>query len=862
MKTIDEISSSLKKIQFLSISQYIEDVLSALQISDSTIKRSLENAKKQSFKKPIYIYKRAVFIHNENLISEADFDSIENVLTLTPRIVIFFNTTTVVCKDLVTDEIIEFRPNEIYKHVGFFNPLIFARADEKDLTTTLDFVELMASLFNQLSLDDRNKSCEGLSIDYALTLIYLSFSKSMVKDKEIEKYFHWTSTSHEDDYILQIESVFDALSIGGKKDLHLTKLPYFGVYTHTKNRIPHINRASFDLSAKILCYELIDIDSEVLGTLIYKLTQGDEGPNIYGRYISHANISKLLDPLFVNQYEDLISANKDNKDALQSIKKDLLDTVFFDPTNGPGCFLSSSITSISNLLVLINKLNKKKASREVNLRSFVGLVDNDLSFKFSHLTLWVSYLQYLHNNELFQATDLLDVYNSVNLKKGDQLLLNWSVVCPNNGKVFIIGSPEFKGAKKLSPLEKEKMQKVFGSKSLGDIDYSACWLYKSAMYIANSKSQCALVITNSICQGAQVSFIWKKIYATGCEISFAYRSFKWTGNANLSTGVTVIIVGLVNSADQQDTKYLFADHKIVKTNCIGPYLVNSTKTIVDRRSTPVSVQLPIMQKGNMPYDDQNLLLSREEMVKLTTDTPEASKFLKRIVGSDEFINNIERWCLWIGQEKLDEAIAIGEIKKRIDRVREYRLSKKDAGARRLADRPYQFREFRETNSQTLIVPSVSSEKRKYIPIGFISNDTIVSNLAFAIYDCEPWIFGLVSSQMHMVWIRTVCGNLETRLRYSSQLGYNTFPFPQITAERKNLITSLVADVISERENYCDRSLGDLYSIFPEKLRILHENLDKEIESCYQSEPFMSDMERIKHLFGLYENNIILNAKSN
>ncbi len=862
MRTVNEITNSLQGIRFIEVSQYIEELLSALQISDSTIKRSIENAKKQSFLKPIYIYKRAVFIYDKSIVSKDDFASVEAGLTEAPRIVVLLNSNVVMCKDLVTDELIEFSPNEVYKHVSFFNPLIYGKTDERDLTTTLDFVELMASLFNQLSLDKKNDSLGEEITDYALSLVYLSFSKSITKNKEIEKYFQWIFASQELDYNFQIKGIFDATLENITNDASFAKLPFFGRFGHTKNTLPHINLISFELSAKILCYELINIDPEVLGTLTYKLTQKDSNPGIYGRFISHNNIAKLLNPLFINKYEDLISINKDDAERLQKIKEELLNKVFFDPTNGPGCFLSSSFTSIVDLLTLINKLKGQNPSREVNLNNFIGLVDNDLSFKFSHLTLWVSYLQYLHSNEFFEEGDLLSTYNNVNIKKGDQLLSNWKDACPNNDNVYIIGSPEFKGAKKISSQEKKKMQSVFDSERLGDTDYSASWLYKSAEYIKGSKSECALVITNSICQGTQVSFVWSKIYALNCDISFAYRSFKWRGDATPSTGVTVIIVALTDSNNQRETKYLYADNKVIYTDSIGPYLINSTRTIVKEERKPVSKELPVMQKGNMPYDDQNLLLSKEEMVKLTTDSPKASKFLKKLVGSDEFINSIERWCLWIDSDEVEEATSIQAVKERVDRVREFRLSKRDAGARRLAERPYQFREFRETHSQTLVVPSVSSEKRKYIPIGFVGSDTIVSNLAFAVYDCEPWIFGLVSSQMHMVWIRTVCGNLETRLRYSSQLGYNTFPFPEITSEKKHHITSLVGDIINERENFSDISLGSLYSALPERLKILHDSLDKEIDSCYKDEAFVSDMERIKHLFGLYENTATQNGKSN
>ena len=349
-----------------------------------------------------------------------------------------------------------------------------------------------------------------------------------------------------------------------------------------------------------------------------------------------------------------------------------------------------------------------------------------------------------------------------------------------------------------------------------------------------------------------MQFLWPRIYGLGCEIDFAYRSFKWKNSPKHSTGVSVIIVGLSSSAYQDQEKVLYADNQVIKTNVIGPYLVNSTKTIISKRTRPLSPQLPDMPKGNMPYDGQHLLLDKSTKDNMVEQSPEASKYLKRIVGSDEFINNIERWCLWIADADFDDAVKIPLVRERIDKVREFRLSKSDKNAQKLAQRPHQFREFRSSTQQTLVVPSVSSENRPYIPIGFIGKNTVVSNLAFAIYNCEPWVFGVVSSRIHMAWIRTVCGSHETRLRYSSRLGYNTFPLPFIDDDKKSKITSLVFDIISERENYCDRSLGSIYSDLPERLRLLHELLDKEVESCYQQEPFSSDAERIKLLLNMYD----------
>lgn len=856
MKNLDNISESLENFLFKDFKQFVEEILSAFLLPNSTIKRLLLKKENKLPYENVVVYRRAIFIKNTSLLDKNSFANLEVNLTSVYRLIILVGNEKIICKDSITDEVVEFKPENILKHINFFTPLIFGKADDKDLTTTIGFAELIGSLNNLLSLDKKNNSSEIQQqiIDYTLSLVYASFIKSIVKDTEIQKCFTWIFSANEKDYNSLIKGLLDAIFKNIRDSKLFLNLPYFGNFYYSNDSLPNINAASFDVSSKILCYDLANVDPEILGSLIYKLTQGDESPSIYGHYTSFTNVAKVLNPLFVKKYESLIEENRNKKEELIKLRNELLNLTFFDPTNGPGCFLSSALNSVADLLNQLDSSIKEKQNENIKISNFVGLVDNNLSFKLTQLTLWVSYIQYLVKSNSITERTILETFNNIKIFQENQLKADWLKICPNLGKTFIIGSPVFKGAKKISATEKKEMQDVFGTSKLADTDYSSCWLFKSANYISATTSQAALVTTNSLCQGSQVPFVWNRIYNAGCEISFAYRSFKWKNSSKYSTGVSVIVIGLVSKNHQQAIKYLYADNKIISTDCIGPYLINSTKTIVTERTKPLSKELPSMQKGNMPYDNQNLLLTKDEKAKLLKNNPEATVFLKKIVGSKEFIQKIERWCLWIKSEELNKAKEITEIAARIEKVRKFRLSKTDSSAKRLAERPYQFREFRSTTSSTLVVPSVSSENRPYIPIGFIGEDTIVSNLAFAIYNCEPWIFGLISSRMHMVWIRTVCGNLETRLRYSSGLGYNTFPFPKITTEKKNQITSLVFDIITNREIYCEQSLGSLYNDLPESLKILHSYLDNEIDSCYQQQNFISDTERIKVLFDLYEFN--------
>jgi hypothetical protein len=850
MSLLSKISNEVKTIKYIDFHQYLEDLLVSFMLPSHTVKRSIRSALENPFK-PILIYKRAAFVHVNKDFSSMDVSEYEKKLSVPCRMLVLISDSELLVKDFFNGNTQRIKHENLYEYMNLFAPLIFGVNDHTDIDSTLDISELIGSLYNTLTLDEENVHLEQEIIDYILSLIYFSFQLSVIKDTNVKSFLEAILASNEKDHNSIVNNIFARAFGGVIVDSIYKNIPALGTFSGIKTKLPHITRSSFEHSSKILCSDLSALDSEVLGSLMYKLTKKDANPSIYGHQTTSTNVAKVLEPLFVSHYEDLISEHAGSSDELIKIKNNLLNLKFFDPTDGPGCFLSSSLSKVAELTNLIDKLTGTKDIELINISNFTGLLSNNLSLKLTRLTLWVTYIQYLETQHPISIKQFQEVYSTIQVVEQNQLTSDWNEVCSNNGKVLLIGSPIFKGAKKVSKDEKKIMEHVFDTNKLADTDYSACWLYKAAQYISNSNSKAALVLTNSVCQGTQVSFVWKKIYEKNCEIDFARRSFKWKNSSNFSTGVSVVIVGLVDKENQSAVKKLFVNDFVINTQCIGPYLINSTRTIVEKRSLPLSENLPKMQKGNMPYDNQHLLLSNEEKTEILSKNPEAAKFIKKIVGSDEFINSIERWCLWVSDQQLDEALKIGALAERIEKVKQFRLSKTDSGAKKLANRPHQFREFRSTDSQTLVIPSVSSEKRVYIPIGFIGPQTVVSNLAFAIYNCEPWIFGLVSSRMHMVWIRTVCGNLETRIRYSSQLGYNTFPFPKIDAERKKRIASLVFEIIKERENYCGQSLGEIYNDLPVKLQILHDHLDNEIESSYQSKPFTSDIERLEVLFDLY-----------
>lgn len=395
---------------------------------------------------------------------------------------------------------------------------------------------------------------------------------------------------------------------------------------------------------------------------------------------------------------------------------------------------------------------------------------------------------------------------------------------------------------------------LFDVKNKKGVDYIAAWFWKGAKYIKGTKAKYAFVTTNSISQGEQVAMLWEPIFNLGLEIFFARTSFKWSNNAKYNAAVTVAIIGV---EEKSATKKLLFDERaniVYSVDNINPYLSASENVIV-AKTYSVPKGLPKAEFGCMPYDNGHLLMSDTEKEHLLDANPEADKFVKPIMGSQEFLNDIHRYCLWIDDNLREEAEKIPAIKSRIDATYNFRLNESKDGAS-LAERPHQFREhyiISENTKGKVIIPRVSSERRLYIPIGYVDKDTVISDSAFAIYDAEKWLFALLTSKMHNLWVRTVGGRLKTDYRYSATLCYNTFPFPALTDADKVELERLAQNVINMRDENYEMTLGEIYNpeSMPEELREAHRQLDLAVEHIYRPEPFTSDEERLEHLFKLY-----------
>ncbi len=597
---------------------------------------------------------------------------------------------------------------------------------------------------------------------------------------------------------------------------------------------------------------------------------------------------KVIEPLFLNDLrEEFEKAETDKK--LRKLLDRIYNLKIFDPACGSGNFLIIAYKQLRLLeMEIIKKIHTLPGQHpfmmsQIQLSQFYGIEIDDFACEIARLSLWLAEHQMNRKfkDEFGDCKPPLPLSMSGNIVCGNATRLDWEKVCPKGIKgftykemeqmtllelekykqlelqgtdyeIYILGNPPYLGSRNQKPSHKSDIQFVFNNfNSYKNLDYISCWFYKAKKYIEHSNAMFAFVTTNSICQGEQVGLLWPFLIDNLTEIGFAYQSFKWTNNAKNQAGVTCNIIGMRNISAR--TKHIFTTSQIIDARNINAYLLNANNIYI-QRAKKVLNNLPAMSYGNYTGGCPDLMLSQDEMNDLITKDIRTKEFIRPLNGSKEFINNIPRYCLWIMDNKLENAKQIPLIVQRINKVKATRLEADDVCIQKLANRPHQFRDLKEPISHSIIMPVVSSERREYIPCGFLDKNYILTNSAQAIYDAPSWVFGVVTSRMHMVWVRAVAGRLKTDYRYSAELCYNTFPFPDIKDKQKKIIEMHVNNILAEREKYSDKTMAELYDPdkMPQGLREAHHSLDLAIEKCYRQAPFESDEKRLEHLFKRYE----------
>ncbi len=793
--------------------------------------------------------------------------------------IVIVNETDILAYERESGDVLETSKRDLHRYIEFFFSLLGIKpesASEEMKSADKKAAEKFAELYNELGMQNHNRSDDISELLCRLLFCCFADSIGVLTNGGLRPMVaNYTDASGSDTSAFFC-NLFESMKAESRDGLpgYLTNVKYVDARLFGDSLpLLDFSRKARNLVLDLMGLDWSDISPDILGSLIQSIIREEAG-NSNGNYTSTANIQKVIGPLFMDDLYRNFESVKTSREGCEALLRRVKAISVFDPASGTGNFLLVAYRELNKLAGKINDvidntstaLGYSSSSLQVAedfapygsslfipWSNFFGIDDDAFSCAIARLGfLFVVCQEAREGADVHRIfADTIDVLFSNNIVVGNATRIDWETVCRGDGKTYLIGNPSYVGARKQTPAQKADLAYVFtGYSKISNLDYAACWFMLATKYISAHGGGFAFVTTNSLTQGEQVQLLWPKLFEKGVHIRFAYTSFKWKNDARNRTAVTVVVIGVVQNTNPQ-ARELFTGTTVFELRSISPYLT-SGETIVQSKRSPIS-KFPKMVKGNMPLYWSDYLLTHEEMASLVVREPRAKKFLKRVVGADEFINGIERWCFWIHDDDLAEARSIPYIADRIEWVRQQRLASTDASARSHAAHPHRFRENRETTKSSLVVPSVSSENRVYIPIGFVDKSIVVTNLAFVIYDCEPWIFGVVASRMHNVWIRTVCGALETRIRYSSQLGYNTFPFPDIKNEQKAEITQRVLAIIAARELYSGMTYAEWYDPgnMPDELRYAHYLLDAVIDRCYRDTPFVSDRERLDCLFELY-----------
>ncbi|MEX0270946.1 class I SAM-dependent DNA methyltransferase [Leptolyngbyaceae cyanobacterium UHCC 1019] len=629
------------------------------------------------------------------------------------------------------------------------------------------------------------------------------------------------------------------------------------------------------------------INPDIFGSMIQAIAEDEERGALGMHYTSVPNILKVLNPLFLDELRSQLESAGENVRKLLNLRSRLARIRVFDPACGSGNFLVIAYKEMRKIEAEINcRRGESDRKSEIPLTNFRGIELRHFSSEIARLALIIAEYQcdVLYRGAQLALAEFLPLKADNWITCGNALRLDWLSLCPptgtgvklfandlfgtpldqaeidfenEGGETYICGNPPYLGSTWQSSEQKNDLKGIFDgrTKLWKSLDYVSGWFMKAADYGTQTTSAAAFVSTNSICQGQQVPILWTLIFETAHEIAFAHTSFKWANLASHNAGVTVVIVGISNHADK--VRYLISVENNGETIAkeaanINAYLVASSNVQISKQVEPLS-NTTEMLRGNMPYDGGNLLLSTDEVDMLGLSKEQRDRFIRRIYGSAEFIRGLSRYCLWIEDEDLDEALTIEPIRQRIEGVRTMRLASRDKSANDMAARSHQMREMNIGKKQTVSMPRVSSESRNYLPVGLIDAKSTVTDLCFALYDAPLWNMALIASRIHLVWIATVCGKLKTDFRYSNTFGWNTFPVPTLTDQNKADLTRCAEDILLAREAHFPATIADLYNpaTMPENLREAHDLNDEILERIYIGRRFKNDTERLEKLFELY-----------
>ncbi|MDR7926055.1 lactate dehydrogenase [Acidithiobacillus thiooxidans] len=694
-----------------------------------------------------------------------------------------------------------------------------------------------------------------------------------------------------------LETIFRAMNI--KNDERINTQPRLPVWA---SQFPYVNGGLFSGSTEVPRFTHMartylmhagglnwkQINPDIFGSMIQAVADDEERGALGMHYTSVPNILKVLNPLFLDDLRTQLTEAGDNERKLLNLRKRLARIRVFDPACGSGNFLVIAYKQMREIEAEINRrLGKTQLGSEIPLTNFRGIELRDFPAEIARLALIIAEFQcdVLYRGQKDALAEFLPLDAQNWIVCGNALRLDWLSVCPptgtgvklvaddlfctpqdqtemdfanEGGETYICGNPPYLGSTWQTAEQKDDLKAIFDhrAKSWKSLDYVAGWFMKAADYSTKTDAAAAFVSTNSICQGQQVPILWPLIFSTGNKIAFAHTSFKWANLASHNAGVTVVIVCISKYAKKKRLIYSTNSNgevAVKEVETINAYLVSGVDVIVDKLLSPPDERTQ-MDAGGKPVEGGHLLVTEEEKQRIVAKNPGAAKFVKRVYGASEYIRGEIRFCLWISDHHEQEAKADEEINRKLNAVAALRLKSPKDATKKGAAWPHKFEEVKQTGDEIVtIVPKVSSESRGYLPVGLLPKGSIVTDLAFALYDAPLWNMAFIASRLHLVWIATVCGKLKTDFRYSNTLGWNTFPVPLLTEQNKADLTTCAENILLAREIHFPATIADLYDPdnMPENLRHAHERNDEVLERIYIGRRFKNDTERLEKLFDLY-----------
>jgi type II restriction/modification system DNA methylase subunit YeeA len=778
--------------------------------------------------------------------------------------------------DLEEERTVEFKLSELYNNVQHFGYILGYQKKvykEQD-PANIKAAELMGKLHDRL----KEIGYDGHPLEvYLVRLLFCLFADdtTIFNKQQFQDYIEQRTSEDGSDLAAKMQELFQVLDTPKEKrfknlDEQLADFPYVNGKLFEES----LPTASFDTKMRQALLDCCVIDwakisPAIFGSMFQSVMNPQERRNLGAHYTSETNILKLIKPLFLDDLWKEFESIKRNKNKLPEFHKKLSTLKFLDPACGCGNFLVITYRELRLLEIEVLRAMNKSGQAFLNVRDillldvdqFYGIEYEEFPARIAEVAMWLidHQMNMLISNEFGQYFARLPLKKSAKIVNGNALQTEWEKIVPKNELSFILGNPPFLGHHMQNENQKIDLHFVLkGIQAAGVMDYVTAWYYKASEYIQNTKIKVAFVSTNSIVQGEQVGILWSYLLRhLNIKIHFAHRTFKWRNEAKGNAAVYCVIIGFANfdSIDKSIFEYenINGNPLEVKAKNINPYLVDAKDILIENRNTPIC-SVPKMMYGSKPTDGGHFILTDNEKNDFLLKEPQADKFIKPFISAKEYLNAEKRWCIWLVDAEPRDLKECPLIIQRIDSVKTFRNQSVAASTREYKFHNL-FRQVTQPKTDYLLVPRTTSENRNYIPISFFSKDNIVSDTCQSIPNATIYHFGVLTSKMHMAWVKTVCGRLKSDFRYSKDIVYNNFPWPNCPNEKQLKSIEVAAQqVIDSRSEFPKSSLSDLYDplTMPPVLVKAHKQLDKAVDLAYRSQPFTSEANRMVFLFDLYE----------